>query len=265
MIDVHSHILPGLDDGPKCMEQALEMCAIAKADGIELIVATPHMLNGLYELEREDVLAGVKELSQACREKHIDIAILPGADVRVADDLERMLACGKAMTVADQRQHLMLELPEETVPAELTGLLFELQLTGICPVISHPERNYAIQEDLNLLRKLAEAGSLTQITAGALTGQFGSTAQRCSRKIVQAGLGHLLASDAHDSKRRKPVLSQAYKVVEELMGSEEAQQMAHGRAALMIEGKYVPVPEPRSPVKKGFFSLLVHGKEATGD
>ena len=265
MIDVHSHILPGLDDGPKSMEEALEMCAIAEADGVEVIVATPHMLNGLYEIEREDILAGVQVLNQACREKHIDIGILPGADVRVGDELERMLACGEVMTVADQGQHLMLELPEETVPAELSGLLFELQLTGINPVISHPERNYAIQEDMSLLRKLVEAGNLTQITAGALTGQFGDVAQRCSRQIVQAGLGHLLASDAHDCKRRKPELSQAYKVVEELLGSEEAQQMAHGRAALMIEGKYVPVPELQATVKKGFFSFLAQSKAVTGD
>jgi len=228
-------------------------------------VATPHMLNGLYEIEREDILASVEELNQACRQEKIDISILPGADMRVGDELLRMLATGEVMTVADQGQHLMLELPEETVPAELDGLLFELQLTGVNPVISHPERNFAIQEDLSLLRKLVEAGNLTQITAGALTGQFGGVPQRCSRKIVQAGLAHLLASDAHDCKRRKPELSQAYKVVEELLGSEEAQQITHGRAALMIEGKYVPVPEPQPPVKKGFFSLLAGSKTGTGD
>ena len=240
------------------------MCAIARADGVETIVATPHMLNGLYKVEREDILAGVQELNLACGKEGINISILPGADIRVDHELGQLLEAGRIMTVADAGQHLMVELPEETVPAELQGLLFELQLMGVSPVISHPERNFAIQQELGLLRKLVEAGNLTQITAGALTGKFGQVVQRCSREIVQAGLGHLLASDAHESKRRRPRLSGAYKVLEELVGSEEAQQMAHGRAALMVQGKYVPVPEPRAPVKKGFFSFLAGSKAETG-
>ena len=264
MIDLHCHILPGLDDGPKTMEGSLQMCAIARADGLETIVATPHMLNGLYKVEREDILAGVNELNQACRKEEIDITILPGADIRVDHELGQLLEAGRVLTVADAGQHLMLELPEETVPAELQGLLFELQLMGVTPVISHPERNFAIQQNLGLLRKLVEAGNLTQITAGSLTGKFGQEVQKCSRQIIQAGLGHLLASDAHSSKHRRPELSGACKVLEELAGSEEAQQMTHGRAALMIQGKYVSVPEPRAQVKKGFFSFLTGSKARTG-
>ena len=264
MIDVHCHILPGLDDGPKTMEGSLQMCAIAQADGVQTIVATPHMLNGLYKVKREDILAGVQELNQACGKQDIDITILPGADIRVDHELGQLLTAGKVMTVADAGQHLMIELPEETVPAELQGLLFELQLMGTTPVISHPERNYAIQQNLGLLRKLVEAGNLTQITAGSLTGKFGQLVQQCSRKIVQAGLAHLLASDAHGSKRRRPELSDAHKVLEELVGTEEAKQMTHTRAALMVKGKYVSVPEPRAPAKKGFFSFLAPSKARMG-
>ena len=264
MIDVHCHILPGLDDGPKTMEGSLQMCAIAQADGLETIVATPHMLNGLYKVQREDILAGVQELNQACVREAININILPGADIRVDHELDQLLTAGKVMTVADAGQHLMIELPEETVPAELHGLLFELQLIGVTPVISHPERNLAIQQNLGLLRKLVEAGNLTQITARSLTGKFGQMVQQCSRQIVQAGLAHLLASDAHGSKHRRPELSEAHKVLEELVGTEEAQQMTHGRAALMVKGKYVPVPEPRPPAKKGFFSFLAPNKSRTG-
>ncbi len=100
MIDVHCHILPGLDDGPKTMEGAVEMCAIARADGVETIVATPHMLNGLYKVEREDILAGVAELNQACGKEGINISILPGADIRVDHELGQLLEAAKTLEEA---------------------------------------------------------------------------------------------------------------------------------------------------------------------
>ena len=263
MIDLHCHILPGLDDGPENMEQALEMCALARADGIETIVATPHMLNDVYEVSREDVLRGVEELNRGCKEKGIEVRIVAGGDIRVDKDLVRILDEGGVMSLADRGQHLMLELPEETVPAELGDLLFEIQLTGITPIISHPERNYAIQQDIGLLRKLVEAGNLTQITSGALAGQFGRRVRDCSIRIVRAGMGHLLASDAHDTIRRRPVLSEGCKVLGELVDGEEVEQMVEGRARRLIAGKYVAVPEPKPQAKKGFFSFLARSKAAT--
>ena len=264
MIDVHCHILTGLDDGPKSMEQSLEMCAVARADGIETIVASPHMLNDVYQLTREDILGGVRELDRACKHKGIGITILAGADIRVQKELPKILSEGGLMTVADLGQHVMLELPEETVPSELGDLLFEVQLTGVTPIISHPERNFAIQQDLGLLRRLVEAGNLTQITAGSLTGRFGSRVRDCSISIVQAGLGHMLASDAHDAVRRRPVLSEGRKVLEELVDAEEVELMVGGRARSLIEGKYVAVPEVEPQAKKGFFSFLASGRGVRG-
>ncbi len=265
MIDVHCHILPGLDDGPKTIEESLEMCAIASADAVEAIVATPHMLNGLHEVKRDDILAAVESLNESCRKAGIDVVIYPGADVRVDKELPRMIKADEVMTVVNRGQHLMLELPEETVPAELAELLFEIQLMGITPVISHPERNFAIQQNVELLRDLVERGNLTQITAGALTGKFGSIVEQSSIKIVQSGFGHLLASDAHDSRRRRPELSEAHAILEKLVGPEEAEQMATVRGALMIEGKYVSIPEAKAPKRKGFFGFLVTHKAGRGD
>ena len=264
MVDVHSHILPGLDDGPENMEEAVEMCAIACADGITTMVATPHMLNGIYEVERREILAAVDQLNKACRAQELEIEILPGADIHVDKDLPQLLEENKLMTVGDAGQHLMLELPEETVPAQLADLLFELQLAGVTPVISHPERNFEIQQDIGILRGLVEAGNLTQITAGALTGQFGSIVRECSMEIVKAGLAHLVASDAHDTRRRKPELSGGRKILEQLIGEEQAEQMTCSRGRLMIEGKYVSVPEVAPTRKKGLFSFLAKGKTAAG-
>lgn len=264
MIDLHSHILPGLDDGPGTIEESLEMCAIACADGIETIVATPHMLDGIYNVKREDILAGVEQLSQASGQANQKLTILPGADIYVDRDLPKLLKEGNVLTVADRGQHLMLELPEEAVPPELLGLLFELQLAGITPIITHPERNLEIQRDTNVLRNLVESGNLTQITAGSLTGLFGSSAEKCSIELLQSGLAHLLASDSHDSKYRRGEMSKAREVVRQLQGDDQAQQMTYSRAKLIVEGGYVAIPEPRAAVKKGFFSFLAKSKAATG-
>ena len=264
MIDVHSHILPGLDDGPQSLEEALQMCALACADGIEMIVATPHMLNGIYEVRQEDIFVAVEQLNESCREKGLNVVILPGADTYVDKDLPKLLEAGQLMTVGNRGRHLMLELPEETVPSQLADLLFELQLMGVTPVISHPERNFAIQQDIGLLHRLVEAGNLTQITAGALTGHFGRVVQQCCLEIVTAGLAHLMASDAHDARRRKPQLSHGRGILEQFLGTEEAEQMTCIRGRLLIEGKYVPVPEAQPLTKKGFFSFLAKGRAAAG-
>jgi len=264
MVDVHCHILPGLDDGPKTVNDALWMCSIAAEDGISTIVATPHMLNGIYSVTPADILAGVQRLNEACRAKNLPIEILPGADIYIDSDLPRLLADEQLMTVANRFGHLMLELPEESVPAHLHDLLFELQLAGVTPIISHPERNYAIQQDIHLLYQLVEAGNLTQITAGALTGQFGSVVQKTALQITKAGLAHLIATDAHDTQRRRPVLSQARKLVEQLLSPEDAELMTSGRARDIIDGKYVCVPEVEPPRKKGFFARFVKAPTASG-
>ena len=264
MVDVHCHILPGLDDGPKTINDALWMCSIAAEDGISTVVATPHMLNGIYDVKPSDIFAAVERLNESCRARGLSIKILPGADIYIDSDLPRLLAKEQLMTIANRFSHIMLELPEESVPDHLNDLLFELQLAGVTPVISHPERNYAIQQDIRLLYKLVDAGNLTQITAGALTGTFGSTVQKTAIQIIKAGLAHLIASDAHDTQRRIPQLSGARKLVEQLLSPEEADLMTSGRARDIINGKYVPIPEVEPPRRKGFFTRFVKAPAVSG-
>ncbi|NIA06552.1 MAG: tyrosine protein phosphatase [Actinobacteria bacterium] len=264
MVDVHCHILPELDDGPKTMEEALRMCALAAEDGISTIVATPHMLNGIYNVKPSDIFSAVNRLNDSCRAAGLAVEIIPGADIYIDRDLPGLLADGQLMTIANRSGHIMLELPEESVPDHLDALLFDLQLAGVTPVISHPERNYAIQQDIHLLYKIVDGGNLTQITAGALTGQFGSTVQKVALQITKAGLAHLIASDAHDTQRRIPQLSRARKVVEQLLSPEQADLMTAGRARSIIDGKYVPIPEVEPPRKKGFFARFVKAPAVSG-
>ena len=244
VIDLHCHILPGLDDGPSSMEEALEMCRLAVEDGIRTIVATPHMLNGMFPVEREDVLQGVAGMSRALSEASIPLQMLPGADVHLDRSVVGCLERGELITVADLGRHLLLELPQDIVPEGTGELLFQVQLKGVTPIITHPERNIVIQQNPAILNDLIRAGSLTQITAGSLTGIFGARVRRCTLRLLRSGTAHLVSTDAHNTGRRSPRLSEARRVVEEEVGREEADRMFLERPTKILEGSHVEAPEP---------------------
>ncbi len=255
MIDLHCHILPGLDDGASDLEEALEMCRIASSDGIRTIVATPHMLNGMFAVDTGAVHRGVADLREALKGEGIPIEILPGADVHLDLSLPERAAEGEVVTVAGRGRHLLLELPQDIVPREVGEVIFRLQLKGITPIITHPERNVEIQQHPGLLNRLIEQGSLTQITAGSLTGAFGSRVRECALKLLHARAVHVVATDAHNTGRRSPRLSEARRVVEEELGPEEAEIIFDDRPGKILEGIHVDPPEPIAghcrPKKKG--------------
>ena len=261
MIDVHCHILPALDDGPPSVEKSVEMCRIAVDDGIHTIVATPHMLNGMFDVSCAAVRQGVQALTEVLGKEGIPLRLLPGADVHVDKDLPRHLAERKVLTLADMGKHLMVELPQDVLPMELAHLLFQIQLKGVTPIITHPERNIEIQRTPSLLNEFIHKGSLTQVTAGSLTGIFGSRAQECALKLLRRNMLHLVATDGHNAGKRAPRLSAARKVVEQEAGGEEAKTIFDERPARLLEGAYVEPPDPvreRSrPEKKSFWRRLL--------
>ncbi len=243
------------------MEEALEMCRIAVEDGIRIVVATPHMLNGMFSVEREDVLGGVQRISSALGEASVPLEILPGADVHLDRSLLGRLDRGDLVTVADLGRHLLLEFPQDIVPEGAREVLFQVQLKGITPIITHPERNIAIQQSPAILDDLVSAGSLTQITAGSVTGVFGTRVRDCSLRLLRSRTAHLVSTDAHNTGRRAPRLSDAVRVVQEEVGSEEAERIFLQRPARILEGAHVEVPEPVAdqPLKKkrrGFWKKL---------
>jgi protein-tyrosine phosphatase len=261
VIDLHCHILPGLDDGPISTKEALQMCRIAVDDGIQTIVATPHMLNGMFPVDRQAILEGVRELSQVLRQESIPLQLLPGADVHLDQSMPSYLAQGKLVTLADLGCHLLLELPQDIIPEGLGELLFQVQLKGVTPIITHPERNIAIEQNPSLLNDLISAGSLTQITAGSLTGAFGSRVRRCTLRLFEARAVHLVSTDAHDTGRRSPRLSEARRILEEMLGSEEAERIFVERPVRILEGARVEVPEPltcntTAKTKRSFWKRL---------
>ena len=252
MIDLHMHLLPGLDDGPPGTAESLEMCRLAISRGMKTVVATPHMFNGVYNVSREDILEGVSKLRRRLEEERLDLDVLPGADVHSHIDICRFIEEGKVMTLGDGGHYLLLELPSGVIPRGLDRYLFTIRLAGITPIITHPERNFEIQSDPWRIARTVSTGVLLQITADSLTGAFGSRPQRCALKLLGAGMAHLVASDAHSTVYRSPGLEKAYQVVKRTLGEAEADEVFHHRPARILAGETVEVPEIRLRQRFGF-------------
>jgi protein-tyrosine phosphatase len=217
-IDIHCHILPGMDDGPATMEESLRMLDIAMKDGITSVFATPHIIPGAYDNTKASIIAALRDLKGHLPDS---IEVFYGADVRVSVDLLNRIEEGEVPTL-NNSGYLLVELPEFIVPPNLDILIFNLKQKGFVPVITHPERNPHIMRDLGTLFKLKTAGALTQLTAMSITGDFGKDIRRTSFAIIESELADIVASDAHNEDARPPVLSKAYKTVKKEFGDESA-------------------------------------------
>lgn len=251
MLDLHCHILPGIDDGAKDLDESLKMCELARKDGINTIVATPHLNPGVYEPERELILAKVNELN---RLNHVNLRILPGADNRVHPELLASIEKGQALTLNDNMRYILLELPAHFLFHQIKDLIRGLKDKGITPIITHPERHVQIQRNFYLLYEFIKAGALAQITAMGITGEFGLEIKRLSKRLLAHNLIQVIASDAHSSSKRPPILSRAVEEATRILGLNEATNMVTANPEAIIEGRAFEVPSPK--MKKTFFQRI---------
>ncbi|WP_050183314.1 tyrosine-protein phosphatase [Domibacillus robiginosus] len=209
MIDIHCHILPGLDDGAKDMVQSIQMARAAEQEGITAIVATPHHMNGTYKNEKTAIEQNVRLLNVQLEQEGINVDIYTGQEVRLYGELLDDYQEDKLLTVNDS-SHMLVEFPSSSIPAFAEQLLFDMQLKGITPIIVHPERNAAIAENPDRLFKLIQNGALSQVTAASVNGLFGKKAKALSLQLIEANLTHFIATDAHNTTTRRFGLAEAY-------------------------------------------------------
>lgn len=250
MIDLHAHILPGLDDGARTLEESVEMCRISYDDGVRTVVATPHILPGVYENDRSTILAGVQKLNEAIRKFGVGsspasgLKILPGADVHFFPNLFELCNNGGIMTVSDGGRYLMVEFDSMTLPYQGEEALFKLIARGIIPVITHPERNFEIARAPKRYYRMIKMGCLGQVTAMSLTGGFGPEVKRVAERLLSHRLIHFIASDTHSVRQRPPLLSPAVREAEKTVGRDEARRMVTEYPRALLEGQKPDVPEP---------------------
>lgn len=254
MIDIHSHILPTLDDGSKSEEESLLMLKMAIEDGIRMIVATPHY-NHRYANERSKILTEVNKLNKLIKENQLDIDILPGQEVRVYGELIDDYEAGKLLMINEHSNYMLIEFPSNHVPHYTERLLYEMELSGIKPVIAHPERNLELIKHPERLYNLVEKGALTQLTASSLTGFFGKEVQKFSKQLIDSNLIHTIATDAHNTTDRSFSMSQAYEVIIKRYGMSHVAYFK-GNASSIITGEPVYGEQPHPVGRKKLFGFL---------
>ena len=245
MIDLHCHILPGVDDGAKSLEESLLMARRAVEDGIHTIVATPHTLNGIYINSARKVTPKVAFLQETLLKNHIKLQLYVGADVHLCPHMLELIESGDAGTINNARKYILLEFPSQVVPPKVKDEIFSLKLNGITPIISHLERNPVIQHNIDILYEFIRMGALCQVTAMSITGDFGGIAMQCAERLLRHRMVHVIASDAHSSESRPPVLSQAVEAAAEILENyDDAERMVTEVPAAILSGNMPEIPEP---------------------
>ncbi|MFD1851246.1 tyrosine-protein phosphatase [Oceanobacillus bengalensis] len=255
MIDIHSHILPGIDDGAQTIEDSIEMAKAAVQQGIEKIIATPHNQNGQYNNDKNSILQAVDVLNQALQQEGIPLIVLPGQENRMYGEMVDDLKDDALVTLNNGTKYVFVEFPSGHVPRYAKQMLFDIQVAGYKPIIVHPERNREIAEHPSILFEFVQKGVLTQVTAASIAGKFGKNIQKLSHQFVESNLTHFIASDAHNTTSRGFCMQEAYKEIESAHGVEK-RYILQENAALLIDGEQVNVDEPFAIKKKKFLGLF---------
>ena len=238
MIDLHCHILPGVDDGAPDLEISLRMARLAVADGIVTVACTPHIMPGVYENSGAEIRARVSGLSAALENAGIPLTLTVGADAHLDLSLLDDLKSGFVPTLGGSR-YFLLEPPHHVAPPRLEEFGFSLLTSGYVPVLTHPERFSWIDGHYDLVRRMATSGVLIQLTAGSLTGRFGHRPRYWAERMLDEGMADLLASDAHDADERPPRMAEARDVVAKRCGDATAVRLV-ATNPLAILGNMLP-------------------------
>ncbi len=233
MIDLHCHILPGIDDGAPDLAESLAMARVAVADGIRVTACTPHIYPGMYENNAVGIRQAIAALRLALQDANIPLQLVEGADVHLTPDLLDGLRAGRIPTLNGTR-YFLFEPPHHVAPPRLENVVFDLVSAGYVPILTHPERLSWIDGHYPLFAKLVKGGAWMQLTSGAITGRFGPRAKYWSERMLDEGLVHIVATDAHRADKRAPWLAEGMHAVAKRLGEGEATRMVASRPAAVL-------------------------------
>jgi protein-tyrosine phosphatase len=228
MIDLHCHILPGIDDGATDASVSIDMAKAFVVDGVTVVACTPHILPGLYSNSGPQIRAATSQLQQTLDEKGVPLRLITGADNHITPTFVSELRSGHLLSLADTR-YVLVEPPHHVAPPRMEDLFFGLLVAGYVPILTHPERLSWIESHYPTIKRLVHAGVWMQLTAGSLAGTFGRKAQYWSERMLDEGCVHVLATDAHDVNRRPPNLSRGRDLAARRLGNPEAEHLVETR------------------------------------
>jgi len=224
MIDIHCHILAGIDDGPENMEQAVRMALVAKQSGIDRMIATPHFLNMVYQVDLNTVYDAVKKFSRELARQRISLKVFPGAEIRIAHDTCLMLKKGLLPSLAGSLYYLF-ELPEIFIKEGVLKVIQQLREMDVIPVIAHPERNHTLMKNPGVIKDFISENTRFQLTGDSVSGKNGAVSQKIAKEMIRLGQAHFIASDGHDPEFRKPSLKNIFKIVKRISNEKTARKI----------------------------------------
>ena len=254
MIDIHSHLLFGVDDGPDTMEGTMRMIEEAIAEGITHLVVTPHAYSPQYHVPVEEVKSQVRMISDIISAAGIHLTLSTGQEVRIHEHLVRNLLNKEILTLANSR-YLLLELPTQHVPNYTVKIIQSLLEEGIVPIIAHPERNKGIAEKPERLERLVRHGALAQVTAGSVAGHCGKNVQKLSIQLIEANLIHAYGSDAHNTDNRPFLFNKGLEVIAKKMDTETVDMLLLNNQQI-IENNLLIIYEPEVPIARKWWQLI---------
>ena len=243
MFDLHSHIIPAIDDGAKTLEESMAMLQIAADCGTKVIIATPHVIEGSWLPEWDEIIAGCHNLTQAMESAGIGLlTIYPGAEVAMnMDILDRISGPGKYCI--NSGQYLLVELPATHIPPFADEFFFTLQARGITPILAHPERHPELGRNPHILMEWINKGILAQINGSSLTGRMGERNMKTAELFLTNGMAHVIGSDAHSPRHRTPRLTETKIKLHKLVGKDYATQLLTTNPQAIINNEYIPIRE----------------------
>jgi protein-tyrosine phosphatase len=246
LVDMHVHLLAGVDDGPRDDAEALEMCRLAYAEGTRTAAATAHQNDHYPAVTPERIRAAAGHLQGQLRQAGLDLAVFPCAEVMVHPDLEAAWREGKLLSVAGRGQYLLVEMPHGLF-VDLRDTFQALCRAGVRPILAHPERHPELLLDGGRIEEFIRAGCLVQVSSGSVTAPKNRQEARALKDWFKRGIVHLLGSDGHSPRRRRPLLAEAYRCISRWVGSGTADRVCSTNGTAVAHGLplRVPLPEPK--------------------
>jgi len=249
MIDLHSHILPGIDDGAVDVSMSLAMARIAVSDGTTHIACTPHIVPGIYENTKDGISRAVSTLRSALSKAGINLQLVLGADNHIVPDMAKKLMQGELPRLGNSR-YFLFEPTHHVLPPGIVALCKNIIGQGFVPVLTHPERLTWVENHYDVICALDKMGVAIQLTAMSITGKFGKRAHYWSERMLDEGRVDLIASDAHNARSRPPGLSRARDCIADRLGEAAAHEMVQGNPARILDNLPLPGKLSARPVRK---------------
>ncbi|WP_370672667.1 tyrosine-protein phosphatase [Leuconostoc lactis] len=249
MIDLHSHLLPDIDDGSASMRASLRMAREAVAEGIDAMLMTPHHMNGQYNNPKADVVALTENFQSMLDQEGVPLQVFPSQEVRINGELLEALTADEILFADEGNRFLLLEFPDDDVPTYSADMIFNLMQRGITVQIAHPERNAKLMAQPEILYQLVERGAVAQVTASSYVGAFGKKVQKFAEAIVSHNLGHVFVSDVHDLPNRTYNMQAAFDKLRKKQGAEVSELFALNAEAI-IDGRPIQRLLPAPIVKR---------------